>query len=687
MEFEMQMQKMTGLVAAVMAAMACVGETAEAIVAEPGGLEGALEKAREARRSAASVEIVVRGVHRLTRPLTLTAADGGIVFAGERGATLSGGVRLTGWKDLGRGVWETEAPRTASGETAFFDQLWVNGRRAPCARLPDEGWLRIASATQYVASATSPRHVERVVFTNDAVRALDAVPKEDWPYLEVGVVRCWCYGLRSVGFWDPVRRELTTRTDFPKHDYSPWGPGSVQIAFFNVRSAFDAPGEWFLDMHAGKVRYRPLPGEDPNALDIEAPRPGLTALLRADGDWKGGRPVSDVAFRGISFVCAAAETPANRPQQLDQHQAAFGMDGMIRLEGAHRFVFDGCTFSHCAGHALRLHSGCLSNRVTSCRIVDPGAGGIVMGTDPEATKGRPPLRRKMLRPSEPYAVAFNVVSNCVITGGGRYDPEGIGVCLTHCSDTAVVHNDISDFLYSGVSVGWTWGYWGSVSQRNDIGFNRIWDLGKGLMCDLGGVYTLGTSFGTRIHDNVIHDVECFEGGYGGWGLYCDQGSEGIVEENNLCWNTTDGGFNMNYGSGCIVRNNIFAFNRAKGFVVVGNQVYEDIPTMLHFVNNICLGESGPMVGVRVHNKAGVWANNVWFDRRGRDRALFDKWAWEEWTERRRETGSVFADPLFADADGHDFTLKPGSPALKLGFRPFDPSKAGARLAKENGTCK
>jgi hypothetical protein len=47
-----------------------------------------------------------------------------------------------------------------------------------------------------------------------------------------------------------------------------------------------------------------------------------------------------------------------------------------------------------------------------------------------------------------------------------------------------------------------------------------------------------------------------------------------------------------------------------------------------------------------------------------------------------------ADPKFADPTGGDFRLAPDSPALKLGFQPFDPSAAGvygdpAWVAKAN----
>ncbi|MBE3070045.1 MAG: hypothetical protein IMZ66_07395, partial [Planctomycetes bacterium] len=40
--------------------------------------------------------------------------------------------------------------------------------------------------------------------------------------------------------------------------------------------------------------------------------------------------------------------------------------------------------------------------------------------------------------------------------------------------------------------------------------------------------------------------------------------------------------------------------------------------------------------------------------------------------------SVVADPMFVDLAGRDFRLKPGSPALKLGFKPIDASRIGLK---------
>lgn len=48
----------------------------------------------------------------------------------------------------------------------------------------------------------------------------------------------------------------------------------------------------------------------------------------------------------------------------------------------------------------------------------------------------------------------------------------------------------------------------------------------------------------------------------------------------------------------------------------------------------------------------------------------------QWQAQGQEQGSIVADPLFVDPDNGDFHLRPGSPAEKIGFKPFDHSQAG-----------
>jgi len=628
-----------------------------------------------------AVVTTFKGVTFIDKPIVLTPADSGRTFVGEPGAVISGGVRLGPWTEGEDGVWSAPAPREADGRVMFFDQLWIDGRRAPNARLPNAGYFVPASGTNIVGVAASgaTRCDESVTFTNAETLVLRDLPAEDLPYVQMGVIKYWSFARRALDGFDAAT--MTARSHSEVGDvpwYFAWDHESL-VAFQNVRTAFDAPGEWFLDMRAGKVLYRPLPGEDVAALRMIAPRAGFSKLVEFRGEPEKGRYVENVTFRDVTFAHASFEArgDANAPQPVNQLQAACDSDGAITARGARNCTFARCRVIHTSNYAFRFDDGCVSNRIVDCTLEDLGAGGVWMGERTIGDKGiARPVKRQVMHPDVPTAVAFNLISNCTIRAAGRYNPEGTGVALTHCSDTKVVHCDIHDIYYTGVSVGYTWGFGGSVAQRNEIAFNRIYDLGKHVMSDMGGVYTLATSFGTTVHDNVIHDIDSFA--YGGWALYCDEGSEGIELTNNLCWNTPDGGFHQHFGVGCIVRNNIFAWNRDKG-VVRGREVErKGVPCSLHFVNNIVLVREGPLVGEGVRGVAGVWANNLWYDVRGEAAALFDKLTWAQWRDCGKETCGRFADPKFADAEHFDFTLKADSPAFGLGFKAWDYGKAGRR---------
>ena len=52
--------------------------------------------------------------------------------------------------------------------------------------------------------------------------------------------------------------------------------------------------------------------------------------------------------------------------------------------------------------------------------------------------------------------------------------------------------------------------------------------------------------------------------------------------------------------------------------------------------------------------------------------------WASWQAECRDRNSLVADPLFVDWQKHDFRLRPGSPALQLGFEPIPFEKIGIR---------
>ncbi len=94
----------------------------------------------------------------------------------------------------------------------------------------------------------------------------------------------------------------------------------------------------------------------------------------------------------------------------------------------------------------------------------------------------------------------------------------------------IIHNEISNIPYTGVSLGWGWSSTTNSTTAHDnlIANNLITDLTQRGR-DGGGIYTLGPEPGTLIDSNVIRrmkgDYACY---------YLDEGSALITLKNNVC---------------------------------------------------------------------------------------------------------------------------------------------------------
>jgi hypothetical protein len=337
-------------------------------------------------------------------------------------------------------------------------------------------------------------------------------------------------------------------------------------------------------------------------------------------------------------------------------QAASPVEAAIMVDMARNIIFLNCEIAHTGSNAIWFRKVCSDCIVKHCYMYDLAAGGVKIGVTSVPAREQD-LTRNI------------VVDNNIIRSGGYIFPCAVGVIIFHASDNTITHNEIADFRYSGISVGWIWGYAYSPSKRNNISFNHIHHLGWGELDDMGGVYCLGESSGTRIVNNVIHHVSSFE--YGGWGLYTDEGSANIVMENNLVYACKNSGYHHHYGKDNIIRNNILSMN------INGQLQATRIEQHLGFTftNNIVYYNSGTLL-VNNWGKINLSSDkNYYWDTRTTD-VRFDDKSFSEWQKSGKDIHSIIADPGFVNPENFDFRFKKTSVAKKIGFVPFDYSLAG-----------
>jgi hypothetical protein len=593
---------------------------------------------------------------------------------------LSGGRLISGWRAAevnGRPCWVTEIPEVKEGRW-YFRQLFVNSRRAPRPRVPDQGWCQFASIPPQ-----SEKYLKR-----EGVR--DKANQNDRACYRPGDVKRW-HNLGDVEFvhlmkWDETHLfaesldEPTRTIEFTQPAYL--GPGSTitddksgRYYMVGVREALNQPGQWYLDRVSGVLYYLPLPGETPDNTTVIAPR--LNELLCAFGDepgnpleernkafWTGPRatsqapmprPIHDLVFKGLSFK--------HNNWFLTSDQSAGGqamarLPAALFLLNAHDCRIADCTVSQIPNWAIELGAECRDNVISGCILTDLGAGGVKLNEDSH----------------------HNTVTDCEIGNGGLIFPGAAGVWVGNSWANTVSHNHIHHLYYTGISVGWVWGYSRpSKAACNIIEYNHIHHIGQKLLSDLGGIYTLGSSPGTVLRYNLIHDVEAFA--YGGNGLYNDEGSSFILVENNIVYRTSHDSYHQNYGQYNVIRNNVFAYsangtvnrsgqNDPFSFTIERNIVYSTLPRMLD--NEWRWNKNGNFkMDYNLYWREG----GLPFDFPG-DRT-FEQW--QGWWDQDRH--SLVADPLFVDAKNGDFRLKPGSPAEGTGFKPIDMTGVG-RLRRQ-----
>jgi len=597
-------------------------------------IEHAKELIAEARkkdtRRVYSYRILLRGGHyELFAPLLLGPSDSGgagapVIYASYPGETayLSGGHVVSPWSNKRENLWTAScAVCTDSGDSPH--EMFVNGARRERPRLPPGRAFQI----QGVPTSSLGNTAAHDTFYVQHGDLPDSLSGDD--DAEVVILHIWKVSRALLASFDPRANivELNSKSD-------PHGAMSAPAKGFpyfvdNAGDVSRSEQTWKYDRRSRLFSYSSAANEDVASAKITVPR--LTNLVTIRGS--ATDDVHDIAFQGIVFEFADWTLPAGGREAV---QAEAGLPSAIVIEAAHSITLSHIAVIHSGADAIRVGRRSHDIEISKSEFRDLGGTAIAIGLDQRS----PPTRGAWDAPdSFPDRVHSISVRDNLIASVGRVSLGAVGIWVGQADHVVVEQNEIRDIYYSGISVGWTWGYGPSLSHDNRVASNLIYNYGQGVLSDFGGVYTLGRQTGTIVENNIIHDG--YARTYGGNGLYADEGTSGVIFRNNLVYGVSDAGIHLHYGRDDIFEGNIISHFGKTG-LRCSSGAEESSAT---FRGNIFYSSGSPVLTGMCGDKTYVFVSNDFWSLSGLPR-LFDE------TRRSRQMrelpGELTSDNLFVD---------------------------------------
>lgn len=594
-----------------------------------------------------------------TAPITWTS------YPGET-ATISGGQVFGPMQDEGGGVARVQIPQVQS-DTIWPTRMLINGVERERSRMPETGFYSTVSPNMGASG-------QNLLIYSDQVPS-------SWAASGVRAE------MNAYNLWEMSRKIIQSVSGSTVTMASPglnlpgwiWQATSRTIKFCvqNTAEGMTA-GRWRLTTD-GWLRYRMQPGEVANQLSVTVPV--VNQIMRLNGNPSAASYVQHVRFERLRFALANGES-RGRHEGLSwttSSQSAAEVSSAIVLAGARNVRFSGCEITQTSGHALQLANGCRDNIVEGCHIHDIGAGGIFVG--PGST------------PSGNDTLRNNVIRDNHIHKYGRRWPQGCGILWRRAGSGTIEHNLIHDGYYTGISIGWQWGFSNQDVSNVTVRKNLAYEIGQhtsgrgdGELSDMGGVYTLGPCPGTVVEHNVFRDIDSEQ--YGGTALYPDEGTSGVAFRHNLCIRP-QAGMNLGYKDVLLHNNLIYDpgnhdANFSYGMLRRGSPPDGSIAADVR--RNVFVFLRSPR---RPHAPFGPWLTEPNFHIRDQvywspDGQLtftasvggsWDAWRANSWQGIGKDANSVIADPL---VDTTTWQLGAGSPALARGFVQLQIADVGPR---------
>jgi parallel beta-helix repeat protein len=412
----------------------------------------------------------------------------------------------------------------------------------------------------------------------------------------------------------------------------------------NLATEADAPGEWYLDTKTGVLTLMPPPGFSAKS---EVMAPTVERVIEVVGGDKPKEAVGNLTFSGLTI--RGGEW--NRADGVIGY--GMGNNGVLFLKNAVGCAVTDCRFFNIGKDAVCLQGGS-DNRITGNDVTDSAEGGLNV----DGSMGN--------------LIAGNHLHHC----GQVYKHNG-GVTLQNGAGRNVVSgNVVHDLPRYGIALK-------SAGHENVIEYNRIQNVSLETY-DTGAIEVTQQDrnelSGSTIHHNLIGDTIGYSAAgpaacFLSWSIYLDSFAGGYDVHDNICYRNNNGGIMFQGGKGNQVYNNIFVDGRVgQGHLAnfMGNFADERLErNIISFTNpqaRLFASETlDPKVITVDHNL--YWCPTSQDLKTGHNNRPF-----ADWQKEGFDAHSLIADPQFVDPAKDDYTLRPESPAYKLGFQKIDTSQ-------------
>jgi hypothetical protein len=470
---------------------------------------------------------------------------------------LSGGVQIKNWQklttvvnglpkqSLGR-VWVADVP-SINGKDFLFRQLWVNNTKAIRAKdTKGEMMNRIISWNKKEQTCFIP--TPKLALQN--VAGIEMFIHQWWAIANLRIKKFEVHGDSTKLYFHQPESKIQSEHPWP----APWvskETGNSAFYLTNAIQFLDEEGEWFLDVKNHKLYYYPRSNEDLNKATVIASN--LETLIKVEGTIDN--PVSNVHFKNISFQHTGWLRPSLQghvPHQAGMYmteayklrpagtkenpkldnQAWIGRPAAaVQLDFATNTTFENCRFEHLASIGLDYHKGVQSNKVQGSLFKDIGGTAILAGVFTDETKEI----HLPYQPKDEREICDTIfIFNNLVTDAANEDWSCVGIGAGYVRNSVILHNEVENVSYSGISMGWGWNAASNPMKGNFIVGNSIHHYGKHNY-DCAGIYTLSAQPNSLIEGNYIDSI--YKAPYAHlpshwFYLYTDEGSSYFTVKNN-----------------------------------------------------------------------------------------------------------------------------------------------------------